>query len=96
VIGVNLKATNIALHDDLLRRMKRIEGQTRGIQRMLEEGSDCEQVVIQVGAIKSALNRVGMKLIACHMGTRICEAMQNGTSPEVAIEDMTEQFLKLG
>ncbi len=95
-MGVNLKITNPTLHDDLLRRMKRIEGQTRGIQRMLDEGSDCEEVIIQVGAIKSALNRVGMKLIACHMGSRICDAIQAGTSADTAIEDMTEQFLKLG
>jgi DNA-binding FrmR family transcriptional regulator len=93
---VNLKTTNPTLHDDLLRRMRRIEGQARGIQRMLDEGSDCEQVIIQVGAIKSALNRVGMKLIACQMGNRICEAVQTGTSSDAVIEDMTEQFLKLG
>lgn len=93
---MNLKDSNPALHDDLLRRMKRIEGQTRGIQRMLDEGSECGQVIIQLGAIKSALNRVGMKLIACNMGTRICEAVQTGDSSDAVIADMTEQFLKLG
>lgn len=93
---MNIKETNPALYDDLMRRMKRIEGQARGIQRMLEEGEDCEQVLIQLGAIKSAVNRVGMKAVGCNLGHRVMEAIKNGGSTEDAVDEVIDQFLKLG
>lgn len=91
-----MKELNPSLYEDLIRRMKRIEGQARGIQRMLEEGDDCEQIIIQLGAMKSAINRVGMKAVACNLGHRVQEALQTGTSTEDAVDDVIEQFLKLG
>lgn len=93
---MNIKEQNPALYEDLMRRMKRIEGQARGIQRMLDEGQDCEQILIQLGAMKAAINRVGMKAAACNMSLTISEAMQKGDSPDRALDDVIEQFLKLG
>jgi DNA-binding FrmR family transcriptional regulator len=93
---VNIKEANPALYEDLMRRMKRIEGQARGIQRMLEEGDDCEQLLIQLGAMKAALNRVGMKAVACNLGHRVVDAVKNGGSTEDAVDEVIEQFLKLG
>ncbi len=43
-------------------RLRRVEGQVRGIQRMLEEGSDCEEVLRQIAAASKALRRVGVHL----------------------------------
>lgn len=93
---MKMKEVNPRLYDDLIHRLKRIEGQARGVQRMLEEGEDCEQIVIQLGAMKSAINRVGMKAVACNMGVRITEALENGSAPETAIDAVIEEFLKLG
>ncbi len=91
-----IKEINPALYEDLMRRMKRIEGQARGIQRMLEEGEDCEAILIQLGAMKAAINRVGMKAVACNLGHRVVEAIKTGNSTEDAVEDAIEHFLKLG
>lgn len=91
-----IKEINPALFEDLMRRMKRIEGQARGIQRMLEEGDDCEQILIQLGAMKSAINRVGMKAVACNLGHRVVDAIKNGGDTEDAVDEVIEQFLKLG
>jgi DNA-binding FrmR family transcriptional regulator len=44
-----------ALKKDVLARMKRIEGQVRGIQRMIDEGKECEDILVQVRAVRSAL-----------------------------------------
>ena len=44
-----------ALKKDVMARMKRIEGQVRGIQRMIEEGKECEDILVQVRAVRSAL-----------------------------------------
>lgn len=93
---MNIKEHNHALYEDLMRRMKRIEGQARGIQRMLEEGDDCEQILIQLAAMKSAIHRVGMKAVACSMSKRISEALQNGSDPEGAADEVIDQFMKLG
>lgn len=93
---MNLKENHPALYEDLMRRLKRIEGQARGIQRMLDEGQDCEQVLIQLGAMKAAINRVGMKAAACNMGLQISEAMKRGENPSAAVDGVIEQFIKLG
>jgi len=95
-MATNLKETNPALYEDLIRRMRRIEGQARGIQRMLEEGDDCEQVLIQLGAMKAAIQRVGMKVVACTLGQRVVEAVKTGAPTEDAVDEAMEAFLKLG
>lgn len=51
----------------LLHRLRRLEGQARGVQRMLQEGRDCQEVLVQLSAMKAALNRVAMHLIANNM-----------------------------
>ena len=43
-------------------RLRRVEGQVRGLQRMLDEGDDCDQVLRQIGAASKALRRVGVQL----------------------------------
>ena len=50
--------------DDLLRRLRRIEGQVRGIQAMLTEDRECADVVTQIAAASKALEQVGFKLVA--------------------------------
>ena len=51
----------------LLTRLRRIEGQIRGIQRMLEEGRGCEDVLTQLTAARSALDQVGLLLMDWHI-----------------------------
>ena len=61
----------------ILNRLARIEGQVGGLRRMIEEGKDCEQVLTQLAAVKSALDRVGTHLIGHRM--RECLEEQVGT-----------------
>ena len=49
--------------DQIIRRLRRIEGQVRGLQRMIDEGKECEAVLMQLSAVRAALDRVGMFLI---------------------------------
>lgn len=93
---MNIKEHNQLLYEDLIRRMKRVEGQARGIQRMLEEGEECEQILIQLAAMKAAIHRVGMKAVACSMSKRISDALQSGQNPEDAADEVIDQFMKLG
>ncbi|MGB9857635.1 MAG: metal-sensitive transcriptional regulator [Dictyoglomaceae bacterium] len=43
--------------------LRRIEGQVRGIQRMIEEGRDCKEIISQIAAVRSALKRVGILIV---------------------------------
>ncbi|NNJ09688.1 metal-sensitive transcriptional regulator [Chloroflexales bacterium ZM16-3] len=52
--------------DDVLLRLRRIEGQVRGIQRMVEENRDCRDIVTQVAAVKSALSSVNGQVLRCY------------------------------
>jgi CsoR family transcriptional regulator, copper-sensing transcriptional repressor len=52
--------------DDVLLRLRRIEGQVRGVQRMVEDGRDCREIVTQVAAIKSALASVNSQVLQCY------------------------------
>jgi DNA-binding FrmR family transcriptional regulator len=84
-----------AVNDDVdrvLNRLRRIEGQVRGLQRMIEEGNSCESVLTQLSAVKSALDRVGIHLISHRM--RECLESGAGSSDEDAMEQAFEVFLK--
>jgi DNA-binding FrmR family transcriptional regulator len=75
-------------------RLRRAEGQLRGVQRLLEEGADCRDVVTQISAVQAALHRAGLRLMAS--GMRHCIV-----NPEVAesegmtVDDMEDLFLTL-
>ena len=53
--------------DILLKRLKRIEGQARGIQKMIVDGRDCESLVTQLAAIRSAVESVGALVLNNYM-----------------------------
>ena len=80
--------------DDVLNRLRRAEGQVRGVQRLLEEGADCKDVITQLTAPQAALHRAGLRLMSA--GMRYClidpdRAAEEGMGPD----DMEELFLKL-
>lgn len=85
---------NLDKHEEikkqLLSRLKRIEGQARGIHKMIEEGRPCGDIVIQLGAIKAAVNRVGFTMLGCHLASLIEESVSD---EEKSIESSLEQFM---
>lgn len=79
---------------ELFKRMRRIEGQCRGIQNMLESGADCENVLIQLAAIRAGLNRVGLKLLGCRLARHMTDEIRSGGSGQDAVEEALESFLR--
>ncbi len=61
------------LEEDIAMRLRRIEGQTRGVQKMLEEGRECEDMLTQTMAIRSALDLVGARIMEYHMDRCLLE-----------------------
>lgn len=74
--------------DDYLRRLRRVEGQVRGIARMVEEDQYCIDVLTQVSAATRALQNVALGLLEEHMGGCVVDAAKAGD--EQAAEKVAE------
>jgi DNA-binding FrmR family transcriptional regulator len=66
-------ATTTTLREDISRRLRRIEGQIRGLQTMFGEERDCEEMLTQTMAIRSALDQVGARLMEHHIDRCLLE-----------------------
>jgi DNA-binding FrmR family transcriptional regulator len=64
--------------DAYLKRLRRIEGQVRGLQRMVEEDVYCIDVLTQVSAVTRALQAVALGLLEDHLGHCVTQAVENG------------------
>lgn len=79
---------------DLTRRLRRVEGQIRGIQQMLADGRDCRDIVTQMSAASKAMDQAGFLLVAA--GLSWCVANPDESAEEgYAIEDVQKLFMKL-
>jgi DNA-binding FrmR family transcriptional regulator len=61
-----------------LKRLKRIEGQVRGVARMVEEGRYCIDIVTQIGAVRAALRKVEEEVLRDHVGHCVEGAIASG------------------
>jgi DNA-binding FrmR family transcriptional regulator len=77
----------------LINRLRRVEGQARGLQRMIEQGRPCEEVFTQLSATKAALDQVGVLLISLKMRECLAGDVQQLPTEE-AVEKALDAFLK--
>ncbi len=68
---------------DLMNRLRRIEGQVRGLQRMLDEDAYCPDILTQASAVNSALNSFCTTLLASHIRTCVSEDIRAGRDETV-------------
>lgn len=68
----------ISAKDDYLQRLRRIEGQARGLQRMVEDEQYCIDILTQVSAVTKALENVALSLLDDHLSHCVAEAAQQG------------------
>lgn len=80
-------------YKDLMNRLKRIEGQVRGVEGMLENGVYCTDILIQVSAINSALNSFNKALLGNHMRTCVAENIREGN--DEVIDELVTTLQKL-
>ena len=73
----------------LIRRLKLVEGQIRGIRKMVEEDAYCPDILIQVSAAGAALNSFNRELLACHIRSCVAEDIRAGK------DDSIEEFVKV-
>ena len=78
---------------DLMNRLKRIEGQVRGVEGMLESGAYCTDILMQVSAITSALNSFNKVLLGNHVKTCVAENIRSGN--DEVIDELVTTLQKL-
>lgn len=96
-MGTVKKAASYSDHkSDLLARLRRIEGQVRGVQRMVEEDTYCIEILNQISAVVSASEKVGLKVIEDHIRGCVLDAV-GSKDRSAKVEELTtvlEKFLQ--
>ena len=78
---------------NMINRLNRIEGQVRGIKKMVENNAYCPEILIQVSAVNAALNSFNKVLLAEHIRTCVAEDIRGGD--EAAIDELVLVLEKL-
>jgi DNA-binding FrmR family transcriptional regulator len=79
---------------DLIRRLRRIEGQVRGVQQMLSEGRDCREIVTQISAANNALEQTGFTLVASGL-TWCLQNPEQSAAEGYELADVQKMFTKI-
>ena len=85
---------NKEVQADLALRLRRIEGQIRGIQAMLEENRECRDIVTQIAAASKAFDQVGFKMLASGLSSCL-EDPKKSAKQVYTISEVEKLFLKL-
>ena len=78
-----------AERDALVKRLRRIEGQVRGLERMIEDDRYCIDVLTQVSAVTTALESVAYRILDAHVSHCVADALSSG-DPEAAADKSRE------
>ncbi len=78
-------------------RLKRIEGQVRGLMKMVEDGKTCEDILIQIGSAKAALHKTGQLVLEGHLQHCVLEGIRDGEGEETVqkLSAAIEQFSRM-
>jgi DNA-binding FrmR family transcriptional regulator len=88
--------TEKSLPEDIAGRLRRIEGQARGIQKMLEEGRDCEEMLTQTMAIRSALDLVGARIMEFHLDRCLLDGFECNPGQMEGLREALKLWTRFG
>jgi DNA-binding FrmR family transcriptional regulator len=80
--------------DDMKKRLRRVEGQVRGILRMMEEDKDCRDVVTQLSAIRSAVDKTMALVVAVNLERCLLEEQEAGRDTGNLVKEAVELLVK--
>lgn len=80
-------ATSPTVREDLQKRLRRIEGQVRGVQKMIDEGRECQDIVQQLAAIRSAVHQTTLILVRSYASECLLKP-DAGSSPEEVVDSL--------
>lgn len=75
--------------DNLHKRLKRVEGQVKAIDRMIEQDVPCEDIIIQINAAKTALHKIGQVVLEGHLNHCVKDGIEHGDA-EKTIADFAK------
>jgi DNA-binding FrmR family transcriptional regulator len=75
-------------------RLKRIEGQLKGVLRMIEKNEDCRDVVTQLSAVRSAVDRTIGVIVSENLEQCVRESLENGESTDKLVKDAVSLLVK--
>jgi DNA-binding FrmR family transcriptional regulator len=75
-------------------RLKRIEGQVKGIFAMMEQGKDCKSVVAQLSAVRNAIDRAIAVIVSTNLENCLRESMEKGEKTEHLVKEAVELLVK--
>ncbi|MBC7338665.1 MAG: metal-sensitive transcriptional regulator [Firmicutes bacterium] len=78
---------------ELRNRLRRVEGQARGLVRMIDEGRSCSEVAVQMAALKAAVNRAAMAFVAGYLEQCLAEAKEDEAGE--ALTRVAQMFMRL-
>ncbi|MBL0087317.1 MAG: metal-sensing transcriptional repressor [Ideonella sp.] len=87
--------TEESARNDLLNRLKRAEGQLRGVQRMIEEGEPCLAIASQMAAVRKALDSAYVRMTVCFMQQELQSRMSPGAKNEGELAAVLEDVQTL-
>ena len=88
--------TTKTLPEDITARLRRIEGQVRGVLKMLEEDRECEEMLTQTMAIRSALDNVGARLMEYHMDRCLLDGFNCDPAQMERLREALKLWTKFG
>ena len=90
-----MKVRSPAVKEDLQKRLKRIEGQVRGVQKMVGEDRDCHEIIQQLAAIRSAVQQVSLVVVRSYASQCLLEPHE-GESQDAIVEDLISVLSRAG
>jgi DNA-binding FrmR family transcriptional regulator len=91
-----MDSSDLKRKDDIQLRLKKIAGQIKGIQRMIDEQKYCVDILIQIAAVRAALDKVGLIILENHSRECLRQAIKNGEQEEMISEliEVLKKFIK--
>ena len=82
------------MQKEVLSRLRKVEGQVRGIQKMISDERTCGDIITQLTAVKSAVNRVGFTILACQLADQIEKDIHEGKNVKESLDRFMTSFKK--
>ncbi len=86
------KLTDVAARTDVLNRLRRAEGQIRGVQRMIEEGESCLKIGQQFSAVRKALDSTYLRMTMCFMEQELDSCMRPDDAQKAGLDHMLKDM----
>lgn len=80
--------------ENVMRRLKRMEGQVRGVIKMMEERKDCKDVVAQLSAVRSAADKAMAYVVAVNLEQCILDEQAKGNDTSKVVQEAVELLVK--